>query len=465
MTATTTRNPMTVAVVVAFAFFLENFDGTVIATALPEMALAFGSTPVELSIGITAYMLTVAIFISISGWMADRFGAATIFRGAILLFTVASILCGLSQNLTQFTAARILQGIGGAMMIPVGRLIVLRSVERKDFVRAMSFVTVPSMLGQVLGPPVGGFITTYFSWQWIFYINIPIGIIGFAMVSVFIKNFKSEVRTKFDWTGFILTGISIGSFIYGLDLLVQPDSDLNFVAAFIAVGFIVGAMGVWHARRASNSIIDLKLLNIPTFLLILLGGFGFRMTVGAIGFLLPLQMQVGLNMTAFASGLLTLFVALGALLMKTAASPILRQFGFRNSLLINGSLWLVSIFSFGFFGASTSALVIGLVLFMSGIFRALQFTSINTLAYADVAPTKMSSATSLASTADRFAIGVGVSISAIFLHNVTLANGSASPFVFNIVFAGVASLALLSIVPFFRLTRDAGGELSGHVRG
>ena len=460
---TTTRNPMTVAVVVAFAFFLENFDGTVIATALPEMALAFGSTPVELSIGITAYMLTVAIFISISGWMADRFGAATIFRSAILLFTVASILCGLSQNLTQFTAARILQGIGGAMMIPVGRLIVLRSVERKDFVRAMSFVTVPSMLGQVLGPPVGGFITTYFSWQWIFFINIPIGIIGFAMVSVYVKNFKTEARPKFDWTGFILTGISIGSFIYGLDLLVQPESDLNFIAAFIAVGFIVGAIGVWHARRASNSIIDLKLLNIPTFLLILLGGFGFRMTVGAIGFLLPLQMQVGLNMTAFASGLLTLFVAVGALLMKTAASPILRQFGFRNSLLINGSLWLVSIFSFGFFGASTSALVIGLVLFMSGIFRALQFTSINTLAYADVTPDRMSSATSLASTADRFAIGVGVSVSAIFLHNVTLLTGSASPFVFNIVFAGVALLALISIVPFFRLTRDAGGELSGHV--
>jgi EmrB/QacA subfamily drug resistance transporter len=460
---TTTRNPMTVAVVVAFAFFLENFDGTVIATALPEMALAFGSTPVELSIGITAYMLTVAIFISISGWMADRFGAATIFRSAILLFTVASILCGLSQNLTQFTAARILQGIGGAMMIPVGRLIVLRSVERKDFVRAMSFVTVPSMLGQVLGPPVGGFITTYFSWQWIFFINIPIGIIGFAMVSVYIKNFKTEARPKFDWTGFILTGISIGSFIYGLDLLVQPESDLNFIAAFIAVGFIVGAIGVWHARRASNSIIDLKLLNIPTFLLILLGGFGFRMTVGAIGFLLPLQMQVGLNMTAFASGLLTLFVAVGALLMKTAASPILRQFGFRNSLLINGSLWLVSIFSFGFFGASTSALVIGLVLFMSGIFRALQFTSINTLAYADVTPDRMSSATSLASTADRFAIGVGVSVSAIFLHNVTLLTGSASPFVFNIVFAGVALLALISILPLFRLTRDAGGELSGHV--
>jgi EmrB/QacA subfamily drug resistance transporter len=456
------RNQMIVPVVVASAFFLENFDSTVVANALPQMAVSFHSTPVELSIGITAYMLTVAVFISASGWLADRFGARTVFRGAIALFTLASILCGLSETLMQFTLARVLQGVGGAMMVPVGRLIVLRSVEKKHFVRAMSFVTIPSVLGQVLGPPVGGFITTYFAWPWIFFANIPIGILGIVAVTAVIENFRQEKTSPLDWTGFVLTGVSIGSLMYGLDLIVKPIVNWTTALIFISMGLVAGAVAIRHARRRANSIIDLALLKVPTFHLLLVGSFWFRMTVGAASFLLPLQMQVGFGMTAFASGMLMLFVAVGTFMMKTAGVPILRRFGFRNVLISNGMLCALAILVYAFFTPSTPVVLIAVALFCGGLVRSLQFTSVNTVVYADIPKPKMSSATSFSSTAERFSLGAGVSLSAIILHATTTPGAMAAPVDFQIVFFVVAVLGIISTLSFFRLTRDAGSELSGH---
>jgi EmrB/QacA subfamily drug resistance transporter len=463
MSAAPPRDQMIVPVVVASAFFLENFDSTVVANALPQMAVSFHSTPVELSIGITAYMLTVAVFISASGWLADRFGARTVFRGAIGLFTLASILCGLSETLMQFTLARVLQGVGGAMMVPVGRLIVLRSVEKKYFVRAMSFVTIPSVLGQVLGPPVGGFITTYFSWQWIFFVNIPIGILGIVAVSVVIENFRQENPSRLDWTGFVLTGVSIGSLMYGLDMIVRPIINWGKALLFIAIGLIACAVAIGHARHRANSIIDLALLKVPTFHLLLVGSFWFRMTVGAAAFLLPLQMQVGFGMTAFASGMLTLFAALGTFMMKTAGVSILRRFGFRTVLIGNGMLCAVAILVYAFFTPSTPLTLIAIALFCGGLVRSLQFTSINTVVYADIPKPKMSAATSFSSTAERFSLGAGVSLSAILLHAATASGARAAPVDFQMVFFIVAVLAVISTLSFFRLRHDAGSELSGHV--
>jgi EmrB/QacA subfamily drug resistance transporter len=456
------RNQMIVPVVVASAFFLENFDSTVVANALPQMAVSFHSTPVELSIGITAYMLTVAVFISASGWLADRFGARTVFRGAIALFTLASILCGLSETLMQFTLARVLQGVGGAMMVPVGRLIVLRSVEKKHFVRAMSFVTIPSVLGQLLGPPVGGFITTYFAWPWIFFANIPIGILGIVAVTAVIENFRQEKASPLDWTGFVLTGVSIGSLMYGLDLIVKPIVNWTTALIFISMGLVAGAVAIRHARRRANSIIDLALLKVPTFHLLLVGSFWFRMTVGAAGFLLPLQMQVGFGMTAFASGMLMLFVAVGTFMMKTAGVPILRRFGFRTVLISNGMLCALAILVYAFFTPSTPVVLIAVALFCGGLVRSLQFTSVNTVVYADIPKPRMSSATSFSSTAERFSLGAGVSLSAIILHATTAPGAMAAPVDFQIVFFVVAVLGIISTLSFFRLTRDAGSELSGH---
>lgn len=459
----TSRNPMLVPMVVASAFFLENFDGTVVTTALPQMAVSFNSTAAESSIGVTAYMLVVAIVIPASGWLADRFGTRTVFRAAIAVFTIASILCGLSETLTQFTLARILQGIGGAMMVPVGRLIVLRSVEKKHFVRAMSFVTVPSVLGQVLGPPVGGFITTYFSWHWIFFLNLPIGILGMVAVSAVMEDFRKAECPPLDWTGFMLTGASIGCLIYGLNLVVETEAGHEVALLFVAAGAIIGAVAIRHARRHPNAIIDLSLLKVPTFYILLVGGFGFRMTVGAVGFLLPLQLQIGFGMTAFASGLATLFVAVGTFMMKTAGPPILRRFGFRNVLLGNGVLGAASILAYAFFTPSTPLLVVSIVLFCGGLFRSLHFTSINTAAYADIPPSDMSSASSFANTADRFAIAAGVSVGAVLLHIGSVPGTAVTPAHFQLVFFGVAMLAIISTLPFLRLTRDAGSELSGHV--
>jgi hypothetical protein len=222
-------------------------------------------------------------------------------------------------------------------------------------------------------------------------------------------------------------------------------------------------VAIRHVRRHANAIIDLSLLRVPTFYLVLVSGFGFRMTVGAVGFLLPLQLQLGFGMTAFASGLLTLFVAVGTFMMKTAAPPVLRRFGFRNVLLVNGVLGAFSILAYAFFTPSTPLLVISIVLFCGGLFRSLHFTSINTAAYADIPPSKMSSATSFASTADRFALGAGVSVGAVLLH-ATSAPGAATAVDFQTVFLGVGVLAIISTLPFLRMARDAGSELSGHVR-
>ncbi len=452
---------MIVPMVVAFAFFIENFDSTVVTTALPSMAVSFQSTPVELSVAITAYILAVAIFIPISGWLADRFGARNVFGTAIALFTISSICCGLSLTLTQFTLARIFQGIAGAMMVPVGRLIVLRSVEKKNFVKAMAFVTIPSVLGQILGPPVGGFITTYFSWQWIFFMNIPIGIIGFVLVQFFIKNFKQLDTPPLDWIGFLLTGAAIGSLMYALELVVRPKTEGAVILTFLCIGVIVTVVAIWHARRHPAPMVDLSLLKVPTFNLVMIGGFTFRMSVGAASFLLPLQLQIGFGVSAFTSGLLTLFLATGAFMMKAIGPPILRRWGFRNVLIGNGILYGLSVLSYAFFTPSTPFLLISTLLFCGGLFRSLQFTSINTVCYADIPSVKMSSATSFSSTADRFAIGAGVSMSAILLHLSTGMN-VAKPVDFQLVFLAFAVLAFISVQPYLRLKRDAGHELSGH---
>jgi EmrB/QacA subfamily drug resistance transporter len=456
------RNPMLVPMVVACAFFIENFDSTVITTALPAMAESFGTNPIELSSGITAYLLSVAIFIPISGWLADRFGARNVFRAAIGLFTVASLLCGLSQTPAQFLGARILQGIGGAMMVPVGRLIVLRSVSKKEFVRAMSYVTVPSVLGQVLGSPVGGFLTTYVSWPWIFFLNIPIGLIGMVLVSMVIGKSREPAPAPFDWVGFFLTGAAIGSLMYGFELVVGS-SPAKLVAIWLALGLVLGALAVRHARRHPNAVIDLSLVKVPTFGILLVTGFGFRMAFGAVGYLLPLQMQLGFGMSAFASGVLTFFVAVGTLLMKTAAPRVLRHFGFRRVLIANGVICAVAVAALAFFTPSTPVLVIAMVLFASGIFRSLGYTAINTVAYADIAPQRMSRASSFAGTSDRVAMGAGVSFGAILLHAWTQGSAQATPDDFLGTLIVVACLTLLAVVPCLWLAHDAGSELSGHV--
>jgi EmrB/QacA subfamily drug resistance transporter len=456
---------MFVALVVACAFFMETFTGTVITTALPAMARSLGSDPVQLSLGVTAYMLSLSVFIPASGWVADRYGARTIFRAAICLFTIASVLCGLSNNLAELVAARIIQGVGGAMMVPVGRLVLLRSVDRADFVRAMAYVTVPAFIGPVLGPPIGGFITTYFSWRWIFFLNIPIGVLGMILVTLRIENYKEEHSPPLDWLGFALTGLSLSCLIYSLDLAARAAFGAVLVIV-VAVAVSLGWAAALHARRHTHPMINLTLLRIPTFAISFWGGLFFRTAAGALPYLLPVFLQVGFGLSAFASGLITFGDALGAISMNALAPMVLRRLGFRRVLVGNAVASALSIVACGLLTASVVPVAMLGVLFLSGFLKSLQYNALSTLAYAEVASPQMSAATSFASMAQQVSNGAGVAIGAVLIEASLLARGApswaATAGDIRYAFFVIAALALCSVVQFRRLAGDAGAELSGH---
>lgn len=351
-----------VAFIVAVAFFMENLDGTAIATALPQMALSFGVSPAHLSIGITAYLVTLAIFIPISGWIADRFGARTVFGTAIAVFTIASVFCGVSSGLIQFILARILQGIGGAMMVPVGRVVVLRSTPKNQLIRAIATITWPGLIATVIGPPVGGFITTYFSWHWIFLINVPIGLAGIVLVRKFVTNFRSEKRRPLDLTGFLLGAVCLSCLMYGVELLGREDANWSMAALFLLLSLVFGWFTIRQERRTAWPIFDFSLLKIPTYALPLLAGSLTVVAIGAAPFLLPLMFQTGFGMSPFESGLLVLVYAAGNLLMKTVTTRTLKRFGFRAVLLTNTPLIACFAIACGLLAADTPVPVIAAVL-------------------------------------------------------------------------------------------------------
>ena len=452
-----------VPLVVACAMFMQNLDSTVIATALPTIARSLGESPLRLNVAITCYLLSLAVFIPISGWTADRFGARRVFSLAIVVFTLGSIACGFSNSLPTLVAARILQGMGGALMVPVGRLVLLRTVAKSDLVRAMSYVSVPALIGPVLGPPVGGFIVTFASWRWIFFINIPIGVLGIILVNLLVGDLKETGRRPFDLAGFALTGIGLASLAFGFENVGRGALPNILVIALLAVGAVCLAFYVRHAYRVSHPIIDLALLKIPTYAMASIGGFLFRMGLGALPFLLPLMLQVGFGLSALNSGMLTFASAAGAMLMKTSAVRVLRTLGFRVVLVGDAVISAAFLFGYSLFRPSTPHLVIFLALLAGGFFRSLQMTSINTLSYADVPPAMLSRATSLTSMAQQLSQTAGVATAALLLHTVlTLRGGTAlaAPD-FYPVFVGVAMISLLSVPFFLRMSPDAGAEVSG----
>ena len=324
-----------IPLIVATALFMENMDSTVIATSLPAIAADIGTSPLTLKLAITSYLLSLAVFIPASGWTADRFGARMVFSIAIAVFMVGSIGCALSQNVTHFVIARILQGMGGAMMTPVGRLVLLRSIDKSALVNAMTWVTVPALIGPVIGPPLGGFITTYFSWHWIFLINIPIGLLGIFMAMKYIDPIKSEDPERFDLYGLVLAGIGLAGIAFGLSVAGLNLLPWPIIAGLVAVGSISMTLYVMHARRTGSPVLDFSLLRLSTMRASIIGGFLFRLGIGALPFLLPLLMQVGFGLSPFQSGLVTFSSAVGAMGMKTLAARIIRTFGFRNLMTVN----------------------------------------------------------------------------------------------------------------------------------
>jgi EmrB/QacA subfamily drug resistance transporter len=457
------RRSRLIPFVVACALFMENVDSTVLATALPEIARALGESPLHLNLAITSYLVSLAIFIPVSGWIADRFGARRVFCSAILIFTLGSISCGFADSFWGLVLSRVLQGLGGAMMVPVGRLVLLRSVAKADLVSALALVTIPALIGPIIGPPLGGFLTTYLSWRWIFWINIPIGVLGIALALFLIENVREERVPPFDWPGFALAGAGLAGVMMGFETIGRDLLPAPAVAALLAAGAAALVAYLLHARRRPHPVLDLSLLAVGTFRAAVIGGFLFRVGVGAIPFLLPLLLQLGFGMNPLQSGLLTFAAAVGAITMKMTARRILRRFGFRDVLTFNALISAASIAACALFEAATPAAVILAVLLLGGFFRSLEFTSINALAYSDVARERMSRATSFAGVGQQLALSIGVGLGALILHVVVALRGGeeAAARDFAPAFLVVAGISALAALVFRRLPQDAGAEVSG----
>ncbi len=451
-----------VPLIIAVALFMENMDSTVIATSLPAIAADIGANPLALKLAITSYLLSLAIFIPASGWTADRFGARTVFRAAIAVFVLGSIGCALSGSLTDFVIARIVQGMGGAMMTPVGRVVLVRTIPKRELVNAMAWVTVPALVGPVLGPPVGGFITTYATWHWIFLINVPIGLIGIVLVTRYIEDLRAETHERFDGLGMALSGLGIAGMAFGFSVLGLNFLPWPVVVALIVAGAIFMAAYLVHARRVEVPALDLTLFRLPTFRASVTGGFVFRIGIGAMPFLLPLMLQVGFGMTPFQSGLITFVSAIGAMTMKMAAATLLRLFGFRTILLVNAVVSAGFLAACAAFTKTTPVAGMLAVLLIGGFFRSLQFTSINTLAYAEVEHQRVSRATSLVSVAQQLAISAGVAFGALAVELVVhwRGDGTLQASDFQPAFVAVAAVSALSILIFMRLPANAGAELA-----
>ena len=453
-----------IPLIVACALFMENMDSTIITTSLPVIAQDLHQNPLALNLALTSYLVSLAVFIPISGWVADRYGSRSVFAGAIVVFVAGSLLCAASSGLAAFVAARFLQGIGGAMMVPVGRLVLLRTVPKSDLIAALNYLTIPALLGPVMGPPLGGFITLNFSWRWVFLINLPIGVVGFLLVLRYIPNIRETEIHSLDVMGFLLSGIGLSVLVLGLSMLGRHLVSGEIPAACIIAGVLALGAYVWHARRIEHPLINLNLLKLATFNTGVVGGGLFRIGVGATPFLLPLMLQLGFGLDPFQSGLLTCASAMGAMFMKTLTVRILKRYGFRAVLTANAVLASGATAAYGLFNATTPHIVIIAVLLFSGCLRSLQFTGLNAITFADVSRQTMSQATSLSSMAQRLCQSMGVVIGAFVVQAASTLHGhtviEASDFWPAFLAIGVISAG--SLFFHLRLTADAGADVSGH---
>jgi EmrB/QacA subfamily drug resistance transporter len=452
-----------VALIVAVTFFMENLDGTAIATALPQIARSFAVRPVDVSMGMTAYLVTLAVFIPISGWIADRFGARTIFSTAIAIFTLASVGCGLANHLGEFISARVIQGMGGAMMVPVGRLIVLRSTPKSSLVHAIATIVWPGLIATVIGPPVGGFIANFTTWRWIFLVNIPIGVVAIYLVYRFVRNFRSDERRPLDLPGFLLSAAALSCLMYGVDLLGRENSDWLTAGWVLLLSVIFGAVTFYWERKTRFPLINLSLLRIRTFATCLIAGNVSCISISAAPLLLPLMFQSGFGLSPLISGLLVLVYATGNLLMKTSTTWVLKKFGFRSVLVVNTPLIALFAVGLGMLSVSTPIVITLTLLLAAGLVRSMQFTSLNTLAFSAVPAADMSAASMMQSTLQQLGFGMGIAFGAVALHLVAFFRGSHGLYAildFRIAFALSAIFGLIALPAYWRLSPSDGLEVS-----
>ena len=465
ITGKESRGMSPAALLVAGAFFMEFLDGTVIATALPDMAKSFGVQAVDLNIGISAYLITLAVLIPASGWIADRFGARKVFAVALAIFTLASVFCGLSTTVDQFVAMRVLQGMGGALMVPVGRLAVLRTTPKNQLITAIATLTWPALVAPIIGPPLGGFITSYADWRWIFFINVPLGIIAIILALRIIPDLHEDTRRPFDTPGFIATTIAMVSLVYAMESMGAQQMQGMVTLGLLGLGALTLIYALRHFQRAQWPMIRLDAMQVPTFRVTMYGGSLFRASISAVPFLLPLMFQVGFGMDAFHSGLLVLAVFVGNLTIKPATTPLIRSLGFKKLLLINGALNVLALLACAFITPDTPVWLIMLILYLGGVFRSVQFTAVSTLAFSDVPSAQMSYANTLFSTATQLAVGLGITLGAIGIRigekaSELLGIVAVPGISFRLAFVAIALICLVGIFDTLRLTSDAGSAVS-----
>ena len=458
-----------VSLIVAISFFMQGLDTTAVNTAIPTMAKSFGTDVVHLSAGVTSYLIALAIFIPVSGWIADRFGTRRVFCTSIILFILASALCGFSQNLTQFVTFRVFQGMAGAMMTPVGRLAVLKTTPKEKLVTAMAYITWPALVAPILGPLVGGYLTTYWHWHWIFFLNVPISIICVLLAWYHIPEEKDEdhIKRRFDFIGFVLSGLALAGFMYGVELFSRTEVPyyVPIIVILISVGLLF--FNIRYSRHISNPLIDYSVIRIPTYKVTIFTGSVSRMVIGVAPYLVPLMFQEGFGLSPFQSGTLFLATMAGNLVMKPATIWIMRHYNFKTVLISNG--FLVAIFTFftALLLPTTPVILIVAVMFLSGMFRSMQFSAITTLAFADIPQPRMTTANTLYSTVQQMSTGMGIAMGAVFLRFSNMINGSTEHYTvadFKLAFIFVAILGTISLYGYTKLAPDAGDVVRGTKR-
>lgn len=456
-----------VALVVAATLFMQFLDGVIIVTALPRMAREFNVGTLEMSLGITIYMLAVAVCIPAAAWLSDRFGAKRVFMVSIALFTLTSIACGAAQDLGQFALARALQGAASSVLFPVGRILVLRTATKAEIVPAIGLTIWPALFAPVIGPALGGFITEYISWQWNFWINIPLGLLGLVLVGAIVPRDSEFANRPFDIVGFLLTAITLGCVLYGFESLVYGTLTLSVATIMVTAGVLVGVAAVFWLLRTKHPVIDLRTLRIRTFAATdIKAGAVLRTAINATPFLLPLMFQVAYGMDALSAGSLVVIYFFGNLAIKAVTTPALRRFGFRNILSINGVLAGLSVAACALLSPTMPYVLTAAILFVAGATRSMQFTALATLAFADVDAAQRSSATTISSMSQQLSMVFGVAVAAGCLNLSQMWRGAPALEVIDFQLAYVLMGAIVTVCSLLllRLDRSAGAEVSGHGR-
>ena len=451
---------------VAVAFFMESLDTTILNTAVPAVSQALQVTPLSMKAVLASYTLSLAVFIPISGWMADRFGTRRVFASAIGLFTLGSLLCGISNNIHLLVLCRVIQGCGGAMMVPVGRLTLVRTFPKSDLVRVMSFVSIPALVGPMLGPIAGGLIVHYLHWRLIFFVNLPIGLLGLVLVYLHLPDYREAKTPPLDLVGLILFGSGIGLLSYVLEVFGEHTLSIREVFGILAISLALLAGYALHANSTKFPLLQMALFKIRTFRAAVSGSFFTRLGIGGVPFLLPLLYQVGLGFSPVQSGLLIMPQAIAAMSMKAIMTKLLRHVGYRGVLISNTIVIGILLILFGTIGLDTSVWMILLLAFLYGGFTSLQYTSMNTLFYADIKEEDTSMASSMASTMQQMSISFGVAIAGLATAFFLPAGTSATPIAFvhgiHKAFFALGGLTVLSTIIFRRLREGDGDNVSQH---